>query len=167
MTNDTEKCEELLSQIRLLDTPGHLLRRNHQRSYEIFAAIVGNDVTRQQMALLIALHQNPGATQNTIVAATGFDRATIKEMLGRLVTRGWVARSRDLNDGRAWTMHLTQAGYEMLLSRIKGTIAAQQQILAPLPLELRPIFIRCLRILLGLEPAAEAPSGNTEGPWRN
>ena len=38
----------------LLMAPGHLLRRNHQLP-ELFTQMVGGDVTRQQIALLIAL----------------------------------------------------------------------------------------------------------------
>jgi DNA-binding MarR family transcriptional regulator len=150
MSQDRAENEKLLANLRLLDTPGHLLRRNHQRSYEIFSELVGDDVTRQQMALLIALYQNPGAAQNALVNATGFDRATIAEMLGRMVSRGWVARSRDPEDGRAWTMHITAEGRNLLLDRISKIVAAQEEILAPLPEELRPVFIRCLRMLLGL-----------------
>ncbi|MGO8918389.1 MAG: MarR family winged helix-turn-helix transcriptional regulator [Stellaceae bacterium] len=144
-----------LNRFKLIDAPGHLLRRNHQRSYEIFARLVGDDVTRQQIALLIALQQNPGASQNQLVAATGFDKSTLKEMLGRMVTSGWVARARDPEDGRAWTMRITTAGRALLEERFPSVAQAQTEILAPLPAELRPVFIRCLRILLGLEPAAE------------
>jgi DNA-binding MarR family transcriptional regulator len=154
MSSDEEPNSKLLSRFRLLDSPGHLIRRNHQRSYEIFTQIVGDDVTRQQVALLIALYQNPGATQNMLVGATGFDRATIAEMMGRLVARGLVERARDSHDGRAWTMHVTPAGEAMLLERIPQIVAAQEEILRPLPDDLRPVFIRCLHILLGLAPAA-------------
>lgn len=155
MHDDRDERERLLSSLQLLDTPGHLLRRNHQRSYEIFAGQVGDDVTRQQMALLIALYQNPGAAQNGLVALTGFDKATIAEMLGRMIARGWVSRSRDARDGRAWTMHITDAGRDMLLERIPLVVAAQTEILAPLPEDMRPVFLHCLRLLLGLGPVGE------------
>lgn len=155
MQDDRKDRERLLAGFRLLESPGHLIRRAHQRSYDIFADQVGDDLTRQQTALLIALSQNPGAAQSTIVAATGFDRATIAEMLGRLVKRGWVARERDPQDGRAWTLHITQAGHELLLDRIPGIVAAQAEIVKPLPAELQPVFVQCLRILLGMEPQPE------------
>lgn len=143
---------DLLAGVRLADTPGHLLRRNHQRSYEIFSRLVGDDVTRQQMALLISLHQTPGASQRTLVELTGFDRATIAEMVGRMIERGWVERRRDQNDGRAWTMNITDAGRDVVLERIRQTVAVQEEILAPLPEPDREHFLRCLRILLGLQP---------------
>lgn len=142
---------------RLIDAPGHLLRRNHQRSYEIFARLVGDDITRQQVALLVALEQNQGASQNQLVAATGLDKSTLKEMLGRMVANGWVARARDPNDRRAWTIRLTKEGKRLLEDRLPDVVRAQSEILEPLPPALRPVFIDCLKILLGLDRADEPP----------
>jgi DNA-binding MarR family transcriptional regulator len=139
----------------LLQAPGHLLRRNHQRSYEIFCRLVGTDVTRQQIALLIALCQNPGASQNLLVATTGFDKSTLKEMIDRLIARGWVERARDPEDSRSWVMHITEAGRSVLGERLDAVRAVQREILAPLPEPMRADFLRCLRILLGLEPPAD------------
>lgn len=148
---DTEGEAAWLTAFELIDAPGHLLRRNHQRSYEIFSQIVGSDVTRQQIALLITLAKNPGASQNLVVGATGFDKSTLKEMLGRMIERGWVERSRDPADSRCWNMYITDPGRALLEERIAKVAAVQSAILAPLPPELRPVFVRCLRILLGLE----------------
>ena len=135
----------------LLEAPGHLLRRNHQRSYEIFCQVVGSDVTRQQIALLITLSQNPGASQNLLVGETGFDKSTLKEMLGRMVEKEWVKRQRDPKDSRCWTMHITEQGQALLDERMARVVEAQKEILKPLPEEMRPIFLRCLRLLIGVE----------------
>ncbi len=137
----------------LLMSPGHLLRRNHQRSYEIFTQFVGSGVTRQQIALLISARQCPGASQNDLVARTGFDKSTLKEMLGRMVSKGWIERERDPVDSRAWRINITDAGDRLLGETIAKVRAAQSEILAPLPPDLRPIFLRCLRIMIGLEKA--------------
>lgn len=150
------RFDKALETFHLLDAPGHLLRRNHQRSYEIFTRFVGDDITRQQVALLIALAQKPGASQNVLVGETGFDKSTLKEMLGRMVERGWVERARDPSDNRAWTLHISAEGRALLAERFDDIVAAQSEILAPLPDELKPVFIRCLRILLGLEAAPAA-----------
>lgn len=141
-----------LPELDLLHAPGHLLRRNHQRSYEIFTRLVGDDVTRQQLAFLIALAQNPGASQTALVEATAIDKSTLKEMLGRLVRRGWVERRRSPADARAWTLQITSQGIEALRQRMDAVRAAQAEILAPLPPRMRTVFIRCLRLLIGLTP---------------
>jgi DNA-binding MarR family transcriptional regulator len=152
---DDPELRHRLSDFNLLDAPGHLLRRNHQRSYEIFARHVGDDVTRQQIALLIALAKKPGASQRELVEETGIDKSTLKEMLGRMVTRGWVTRERDPQDSRAWTMRITPCGEMLLAERINAVAAAQREILAPLPVADRDFFVRCLRVLIGHEePAA-------------
>ena len=139
-----------LRQFDLLSAPGHLLRRNHQRSVDIFTRTVGDDVTRQQIGTLLALHRKPGASQRDLVDATGVDKSTLKEMLGRLVERGWVRRERDSNDSRAWTLRLTPEGLSLLIERIDKVEAAQREILAPLPARDRAIFLRYLRELTGL-----------------
>ncbi len=140
-----------LTDFMLLDAPGHLLRRNHQRSFEIFSRIVGDDVTRQQIALLIALARHPGASQRELVDETGIDKSTMKEMVGRMIARGWIARERHQTDSRAWTMRITDLGSELLDSRIDKVAEAQREILAPLDEAERTHFLGCLRKLLGLE----------------
>lgn len=140
-------------EFELLTAPGHLLRRNHQRSFDIFTRLVGADVTRQQIALLVALRRAPGVSQNDLVGLTGFDKSTLKEMIGRMVEKGWVVRERDPEDSRAWKISISRAGADLLEDRLPKVRATQTEILAPLPPELRPVFLRCLRIMIGLEKA--------------
>ncbi|MBX3563568.1 MAG: winged helix-turn-helix transcriptional regulator [Sphingomonas sp.] len=140
-----------LKRFDLLSAPGHLLRRNHQRSYEIFTRHVGDGITRQQIALLIALANLPGASQRDLVEATGIDKSTLKEMIGRMVTRGWIERSRDPDDSRAWTMRIAPAGERVLIEYLPKVEAAQQEILDPLPPVQRDQLLRCLRILAGFD----------------
>lgn len=139
-----------LKQFDLLSAPGYLLRRNHQRSVDIFTRTVGDDVTRQQIGTLLALHRKPGASQRDLVDATGIDKSTLKEMLGRMVKRGWVRRERDVEDSRAWTMQLTPGGLGLLIERIERVEAAQCEILGPLPARDQAILLRYLRKLAGL-----------------
>jgi DNA-binding MarR family transcriptional regulator len=141
-------ASNVLGQFDLLSAPGHLLRRNHQRSVDIFARNVGADVTRQQIGTLIALEKHPGASQRDLVEETGIDKSTLKEMLNRMVARGWVARKRDARDSRAWTMSLTDEGRALLLDRIDKVEAAQHEILEPLSEADRETFMRCMRVLL-------------------
>lgn len=149
MTED--KNYEALRRFDLLDAPGHLLRRNHQRSYEIFARCVGDDLTRQQVAILVTLAKQPGASQRGLVEATGIDKSTAREMIDRMVARGWIERSRDPDDSRAWAMRLTPACASMLSERLPDIVAAQNEILAPLAPNDRKVFLKYLRILIGAD----------------
>jgi DNA-binding MarR family transcriptional regulator len=149
-----DRSQPDLTDFDLLSAPGHLLRRNHQRSYELFTKRVGTTVTRQQFALLLSLAQRPGASQRDLVDATGMDKSTLKEMLERMVARGWVLRERDPSDSRAWTMLMTAQGRELLNELIPLVAGVQRDILAPLAEEDRPVFMRLLRTLLGFEERA-------------
>lgn len=151
---NTSELKKRLENFSLQDAPGHLLRRNHQRSYEIFTRIVGDDVTRQQMALLITLAKRPGSSQRDLVDTTGIDKSTLKEMINRLVAKGWMSRERDDRDSRAWTMQITPLGEEVITARLDAVEKAQEEIVAPLPDEYRAVFLQCLRILAGLEKDA-------------
>lgn len=139
---------ERLLAFNLPAAPGHLLRRNHQRSLDLFTKHVGTELTRQQFALMLALGQRPGASQRDIVDATGIDKSTIKEMLGRMVARGWIKRARDTSDARAWTLELTPKGLELVLDLLPKVERAQRDILAPLSATDRETLLRCLRLLL-------------------
>ncbi len=51
-------------EITLLDTLSHLLRRSHFHSEAIFTSMYGDmDLTSRQMSLLVAIAQNPEASQ--------------------------------------------------------------------------------------------------------
>ena len=143
--------ETWLIRFDLHGLPGHLLRRCHQRSQEIFARHVGDDLTRQQVALLIAVAQNPGASQRDLVAATGIDKSTLQEMLGRLVSRGWAMRERNPDDRRAWTIRITDGGTALLSRHRAAFDRTQREILAPLPTNDHAPFLRSLRILAGFD----------------
>ena len=147
---DDREFSRTLGAFNLLDAPGHLLRRNHQRSFEIFAEVVGEDVTRQQIALLVALAKNSGASQRELVELTGIDKSTMKEMVGRLVGKGWISRERDRSDSRAWSMRITPQGLALLAERLPLVEEAQRRILAPLSEPEKAMFIHCLRILAGV-----------------
>jgi DNA-binding MarR family transcriptional regulator len=139
--------------------PGPLIRRAHQRSHDIFTELVGRDgPTRQQIALLIALHQRPGSSQVDVSAATGIDPNTIAEMLRRLVARGLVARARSADDSRAWELHLTVAGKRLLRQTMPKAIQVQDMILATIPPELHDTFLYCLRRVAGIPDDEDHPT---------
>jgi DNA-binding MarR family transcriptional regulator len=157
-----DKLPSALAQFDLLAVPGHLLRRNHQRAFDIFSRHVGNDLTRQQFALMLALGQRPGASQRDLVEATSIDKSTLKEMLGRLVTRGWVRRERDPRDSRAWMMDLTGEGKALLLDNLASVQDAQREIMAPLSKEEQVTLLRLLRTLLGHDEDVTAAFGRDQ-----
>ena len=150
-----------LSDLRLDLMPGHLLRRCQQRAVDLFSSEVGEDgPTPRQFAVLLGIHQNPGASQAELVRRSGIDRSTLAEILRRLIRRGLIARRRTTGDQRANALRLT-AGGEILLARaIPGLVAAQERILEPIPRTQRARMIELLRLIADLpNGAAEKPGG--------
>jgi DNA-binding MarR family transcriptional regulator len=149
-----------IDEFALYDAPGHLLRRCHQRSEELFTAAVGADgPTRQQIALLVTACQHPEASQAELVGLTGIDKNTLAQMIKRLTARGLLEQRRGEHDARTNAIRATPEAVRLLETVMPKVRLVQEQILEPLPKELRPLFQLCLRLVSGLEPAeAEAPA---------
>jgi len=136
----------------LRDAPGHLLRRCHQRSEELFALAIGSDgPTRQQIGLLVTVCQHPAASQAELVMLTGIDKNTLAQMIKRLTRRGLLEQRRGEHDARTNAISATRAAVRMLAQMMPRIRRVQEQILEPLPKTLRPVFQRCLRLLVGVD----------------
>ncbi len=141
-----------LDRFVLTDIVSHLLRRAHFRAEEIFNEELGSSgLTPRQKALLITAYQNPGANQNALAEKIAIDRNSFAEMLARMVARGYVRRDRSRDDGRAYEITITEKGIRALEEVLPGDAVVERRIMEPLPPELRPLFVKCLRILVGLE----------------
>ncbi len=151
-----------LAGYRLVEAPGHLIRRCQQRHLDIYTAEVGDGgPTPRQFAVLVTIYQNPGLSQTELSERTGIDRSTIADMLNRLHRRGLIERRRPPNDARVRLLRITEAGVALLESAVSGVDRAQQRILETLPPEDRPVAMRCLRRLAGL-PDEIANGGDEE-----
>lgn len=150
----------------LTDVVSHLLRRAHFRAENIFTeAFAPTGLTPRQKALLIIALQHPGASQNELAERIAIDRNSFAEMVKRLVARGLMRRERSEADARAWSLTITERGERLLEQVMPRDAEVEELIIAPLPEELRPVFVRCLKILAGLEPAV-APAPPARGALR-
>ena len=139
----------------LTDVVSHLLRRAHFRAENIFTeAFAPTGLTPRQKALLIISLQHPGASQNELAERIAIDRNSFADMVKRLVARGLMRRERSEADARAWSLTITERGERLLEQVMPRDAEVEELIIAPLPAELRPAFVRCLKILAGLEPVA-------------
>jgi DNA-binding MarR family transcriptional regulator len=141
-----------LDQFVLTDIVSHLLRRAHFRAEEIFSdELGGSGLTPRQKALLITAYQNPGANQNELAEKIAIDRNSFAEMLARMVSRGYVRRERSRDDARAYEIHITDKGVKAVEDVLAADALVESRIMEPLPPELRPLFVKCLKIMVGLE----------------
>jgi DNA-binding MarR family transcriptional regulator len=152
----------LVAQFDLHNSPGHLLRRCHSRARAIFDDLVGREtgLSKQQVALMVAISHNPAATHAQLAEETGFDRNTLADTIDRLIAKGLASRKRSTRDARAYEIGLTDAGQVQLEDLIPLSLMVQAKIIEPIPEALRQTFIECLQILAGVsdpEPVDIAP----------
>ena len=132
---------------------GHLIRRLHQQSTQVFQAqtqAAGLDLTSVQFAALDAIAQQPGIDQASLAATIGFDRATIGGVIDRLERKGLVQRVVSTQDRRARQLNLTPDGGQLLLASRPVVEALQADILAPLTPDDRTTFLALAHKALGL-----------------
>jgi DNA-binding MarR family transcriptional regulator len=146
----------LMDGFDLTVTTSHLLRRAHFRAEALFQEIMqAGDITPRQMAALCAAYQRPGATVAELADSIAVDRNTLAAMLPRMIERGLIERRRSADDGRAWSIAITDAGRDLLRRVVPNNVELQAEILRPLPPEYQPLFIKCLRLMSSLEVAGE------------
>lgn len=133
--------------------PGHLIRRLHQQSTQVFQAqtqAAGFDLTSVQFAALDAIAQQPGIDQSGLAATIGFDRATIGGVIDRLEGKGLVQRLVSADDRRARQLQLQPEGRKLLAAVRPVVEALQAEILAPLNRAERASFVALANKALGL-----------------
>ncbi|MBS1879162.1 MAG: MarR family transcriptional regulator [Actinobacteria bacterium] len=123
-------------------------------------------LTPRQTALLVASYQVPGATIADLADRIDLDRNTTAEMTARLVERELLRREPSPSDRRAWSVFIAPAGEAILREVLPRNEELMQRLLEPLPPEYRPLFVKSLRLVAGLEPA-EPGSAEREDPGRS
>ena len=129
------------------DQVGFLLRQAQQRHTNIFAALMVEELTPTQWAVLAKLRECGPCSQNLLGRQTAMDAATIKGVIDRLTKRGVTVTTADPGDGRRLMVALTPAGeaiYERGKPMAERITAAT---LEPLSAAEREAFVRLLRRL--------------------
>ncbi|WP_240497040.1 MarR family transcriptional regulator [Thioclava sp. F42-5] len=128
--------------------PGHLIRRLNQRSTAVFQKRIKDaplELTSVQFAALDALSREPGMDQAQLAARIAYDRATIGDVVKRLVQKGLVERTVSETDRRARSLHLSPKGAEALEGARPVVTRLQAEILEGLSQEEAAQFIALVR----------------------
>ncbi len=161
----TPQVRELLASFHLTDVVSHLLRRAHFLAEDLFAREFAEEgLTPRQKAVLITLYQDPGLSQNGLAERLHMDRNTVAEMVRRLVSSGWIDRRPAPDDQRAYQLFLAAPGAQVLNRVMPRDLVLEAQIIERLPLEYRPLFLKCLRLLV--EPDDASPDTPAEAGAR-
>lgn len=118
---------------RLEGQIGFVLRCVHQRATEIFnAAMSRHNVTPTQFAVLAKLDDLGSVSQNQLGRMTAMDPATTSGVVGRLLTRGFVAQSHAPDDARLVLLALTPEGRRAIAEMKVDAAEVSRRTLAPL-----------------------------------
>lgn len=71
-------------------------------------------LTSRQYLLLKSVGLHEGINQIGLTELTGIDRSTMTDMVGRLVTRGLLSRSKNPHDARAYHVRITENGQHLV-----------------------------------------------------
>lgn len=131
-----------------LEMAGHLIRRLHQQSTQVFVQrtqAAGFDLTPVQFAALDAIHSHPGTDQARVAELIAYDRATIGGVIDRLEQKGWIRRVVSERDRRARELSLTAEGRKILTALLPVVRQLQDEILQPLGAADRARFLKLAR----------------------
>lgn len=131
-----------------LDMAGHLIRRLHQLSTQVFVQRTqaeGYDLTPVQFAALDAIQANPATDQASVAEAIAYDRATIGGVIERLEQKGWVRRVVSERDRRARQLSLTPEGKRVFSALVPIVKDLQKEILLALNDAERAKFLKLVR----------------------
>ena len=132
----------------VLDMAGHLIRRLHQQSTQVFAQrtqAAGFDLTSVQFAALDAIHAHPATDQAHVAELIAYDRATIGGVIERLEQKGWVRRVVNERDRRARELSLTPKGERVRSALLPIVRDLQDEILQTLNGTDRQHFLKLAR----------------------
>ena len=130
---------------------GHLIRRLHQKSTQVFSSKLqqaGVDLTPVQFAALDAIQANPGVDQAHIATLIAYDRATIGGVIDRLEKKGLVTRDVSKRDRRAREVRMTDAGQGLFDKVLPVVSDLQDDILAGLDGDSRSAFLNLITAAL-------------------
>ncbi|MCY1297505.1 hypothetical protein D9M70_469480 [compost metagenome] len=150
----TPTTRRLLDGFELDQVTSHLLRRAHFMAEELFhSEFAEESLTPRQKAALIITAKHPGLKQNELAERLFMDRNTVADMVKRLCFAGLLLRKNAEEDQRAYQLFPTAEGVQMLNRVLERDAALEHRLLERLPAEYRPLFMKCLKLLL--EPAGD------------
>lgn len=129
--------------------PGHLARRLQQAHSLMWGAMVSEETTSPQFAVLNALTETPDIDQRTLSEHVHLDRSTIADLVARLGRRGLVQRVRDPADGRRNVLKLTEEGVRVHKKLVIRTGRMNRVFLAPLDEAEQQVLLQLLARVAG------------------
>ncbi|MBP0580731.1 MarR family transcriptional regulator [Labrys sp. LIt4] len=121
-----------MTDYRLDDQIGFILRQVYQRHAVLFSDGLGEDLTPMQWAVLAKLAELGTSSQNLLGRLTAMDVATVKGVVERLSRRGLIETRPDEEDRRRLVLSLSASGEALYAQLVAKASAVTDLTLAPL-----------------------------------
>ncbi|MFE4368782.1 MarR family winged helix-turn-helix transcriptional regulator [Streptomyces sp. NPDC056835] len=146
-----------MAAVDLSTHPGHMARRLQQAHTLMWSAMVSEETTSPQFAVLNALIGEPDIDQRTLSEQVRLDRSTIADVVARLARRGLLERVRDPLDGRRNVLKLTGEGVRLHRKLVSRTARMNRVFLAPLDESERDTLLRLIARVTDAAEELRAP----------
>jgi DNA-binding MarR family transcriptional regulator len=151
---EPKSSEEIARTLKLDKGLGFLVRLLDTRVNVLYAQLTAqDDITPRQFGVLLTLHQQGTLTLTDLARHIRVDRSTLGEMINRMAVRSLITKRDNGQDRRSAEVLLAPAGRKVLLSIVAGAAQLQAALLAPLPVEDRAHFMRCMKLVAEPDPA--------------
>ena len=128
------------------DWVGFHLRMAQDASFQAFDREAhGLEVGPGRFAALVLIDRNPGISQTALSRAISRDKSTLTPLLGDLVRRGLVERTRTRTDRRAYRLKLSAAGERVLATLTESAKRHEINLDRVIGKRDRALFLRILR----------------------
>ncbi len=125
---------------------GFHLRMAQDASFQAFDRQVhGLEVRPGRFAALVLIGRNPGISQTALSRAISRDKSTLTPLLGDLVRRGLVTRTRTRTDRRTYRLRLSAAGARVLATLTEAAKRHEVNLDRVIGRRDRALFLRILR----------------------
>jgi DNA-binding MarR family transcriptional regulator len=105
------------------------------------------DLRPVDFSVLSVIAHNPGVTSRQLCAALGLLAPNLVAPLNSFEQRGLIERREHPSDGRAWGLHITRAGQQLMAEAEKTALALELDVAPTLSIEERKTLIRLLQKL--------------------
>jgi DNA-binding MarR family transcriptional regulator len=128
------------------DWVGFHLRMAQDASFQAFDREAhGLEVRPGRFAALVLIGRNPGISQTALSRAISRDKSTLTPLLGDLVRRGLVERSRTRTDRRTYRLKLSASGERVLATLTDAAMRHEVNLDRVIGKRDRTLFLRILR----------------------
>src|SRR5215212_2342176 len=108
----------------------------------------GEPVAVAEAHALMELAHGAPLSQNDLAARLQLEKSTVSRLVGILETRGWIARVRSAQDGRARELHLTDTGRQIAADLAEARRTTFARVFAAIPESERGAVFESLQILV-------------------